>query len=492
MSQVLVVVEDRRDWKPYFPSEGVIAADDYLFGEAGAAPPGTRVINLCRSYRYLSTGYYCSLLAEARRHRVLPTVRTINDLSRKAIYSLATDDLDALLQRALRGQETPEPLAVDVFFGQTADPRLEDLARNLFETFGAPLLRAELICRGGAWRIRAIRTLSLPRLSEPQEGLFATALDSFNRHVWRPRRARRRYRYDLAILHDPAERLPPSDRQALARFVRVGRRLGVAVSLIRKRDLARLTEYDALFIRETTAISDHTYRFAKKAESEGMVVMDDPDSILRCTNKVYLAELLRTHRLPAPRSAILHRGRPADLTDAGERLGFPLVVKIPDGSFSRGVIRVENQAALPGAAAELFRRSDLILAQEFVTSDYDWRIGVLNRKPIYACQYFFPRGHWQIVHHEPGGRIRHGAVRTMAVSDAPRDVVRSAVRAAGLIGDGLYGVDVKQTRGRVVIIEVNDNPNLDAGVEDGYLGDDLYRLVLEEFIRRLDLRRHGA
>ncbi|MNR58289.1 hypothetical protein D3C85_1792520 [compost metagenome] len=79
----------------------------------------------------------------------------------------------------------------------------------------------------------------------------------------------------------------------------------------------------------------------------------------------------------------------------------------------------------------------------------------------------------------------------MAVHEAPRAVVDLAVKTANLIGDGLYGVDLKQAGDRVVVIEVNDNPNLDAGIEDAYLQDDLYSLVLEEFVRRLELKRRG-
>ncbi|MUH18047.1 RimK family alpha-L-glutamate ligase, partial [Staphylococcus aureus] len=70
---------------------------------------------------------------------------------------------------------------------------------------------------------------------------------------------------------------------------------------------------------------------------------------------------------------------PQELEKVGERLGFPLVLKIPDGSFSRGVIKVEDQEQLLAASAELFERSVLILAQEFFYTEYDWRIGVLNR-----------------------------------------------------------------------------------------------------------------
>ena len=493
MPRVLIVAEDKKDWKPYYPSEDVISADEYLFGADRNAPAGTRVINLCRSYKYLSLGYYCSLLAEARDHRVIPTVRTVNDLSRKAIYSLETEDLDELLHKQLTkaGTPTEDRFVLDIFFGRTAKSDLRELGRQIFEIFTAPILKVEFRHQG-KWRITSIRTDSVHHLSGEQEDAFAEALDKFSRHIWRKQRAKKPSRYDLAILHDPNEKLPPSDARALKNFVRVGKSLGVDVDLIERKDYARVAEYDALFIRETTAISDHTYRFAKKAEAEEMVVIDDPNSILRCTNKVYLADLLKTNNVPTPRSRILHKGRPQDLAELGQEMGYPMVLKIPDGSFSRGVIKVEQPERLRDAAAELFKRSDLILAQEYLYTEYDWRIGVLNRKPIFACRYYMSKGHWQIVEHGPQGQFKEGGFKTFATAEAPQDVVKLAVKAAGLIGDSFYGVDIKKTPERCVVIEVNDNPNLDAGVEDAYLKDDLYRIVLEEFIRRLDAKRQRA
>src|SRR5690606_31379053 len=103
-----------------------------------------------------------------------------------------------------------------------------------------------------------------------------------------------------------------SDSVALKKFIQAGKKLGVHVELITSDDYMRLPEFDALFIRETTAIDHHTYRFAKKAESEGLVVMDDPTSILRCTNKIYLADLFATDNVPAPKTRIL---RPEHLED---------------------------------------------------------------------------------------------------------------------------------------------------------------------------------
>jgi len=48
---------------------------------------------------------------------------------------------------------------------------------------------------------------------------------------------------------------------------------------------------------------------------------------------------------------------------------------------------------------------------------------------------------------------------------------------------------VKQNADGVYVIEVNDNPNIEAGVEDVYLKGELYSLIIRDFVRRLDSRR---
>jgi len=71
-------------------------------------------------------------------------------------------------------------------------------------------------------------------------------------------------------------------------------------------------------------------------------------------------------------------------------------------------------------------------------------------------------------------------------------VVKLALKATQPVGDGLYGVDLKQVGNRPVVIEVNDNPSIDAGVEDAYLGDELYLRVMREFLRRMERKRQGG
>ncbi|MBC7193534.1 RimK family protein [Marinobacter sp.] len=497
MSRLLIVVGRPGDWAPYYPSEDVLSFAQYLaYSYTGTGR--VRVINLCQSAKYLSQGYYCSLLAEARGHHVVPSVMTLNDLSRKGLFSLQLEDLNPDVVQCLEQSSEAIRVAEDenathevrlrTFFGQSANPALKSVARALFERFPCPILEVVFRRRRKVWQIESMKPAAPQDLAEAEQDIFAGALDRFSSMIWRKPRARRRYRFDLAMLVNPEEEMPPSDKVALGRFEKAGRKLGINVEQISRRDYMRLPEYDGLFIRETTAIDHHTYRFARKAEAEGLVVIDDPASILRCTNKVFLADLLTNNKVPTPATLILSRDQKDAVERVIEGIGFPAVIKIPDGAFSRGVIRADDEAALRTGLKNLFRQSALVLAQEYLYTDYDWRVGVLGGRAIYACKYFMVKGHWQIYQHG-GAEVDSGDFETMPTYEVPKKVIQAALHATRLIGDGLYGVDIKQSGNRVAVIEVNDNPSIDAGVEDRFLGGELYTLIMQEFLSRMEANR---
>ncbi|TRW92716.1 RimK family protein [Candidatus Methylobacter oryzae] len=491
MARTLLVVDDLSDWNPYYPSDQVITFETYLATEHDPAQQRVRIINLCSSYRYLSDGYYCSLLAEARGHHVIPSVKVLNDLGKKALYRLQLDDLSQTLERAVKSADKNSEINVMSYFGTTPDQSFQELTRLLFERFSCPILEVTLRCYSKQWEIVGLKPISHRHLDDAQQTVFADALDKFSTKVWRKGRTRKAARFDLAILINPEEQLPPSNRGALRKFIKVGRQLGIEIELITQHHYVRLPEFDGLFIRETTNIDHHTYRFAKKAEAEGLVVIDDPTSMLRCTNKVYLADLFRTHKVPTPKTWLLHKGNAAHLDRVEAEAGFPVVVKIPDGSFSRGIVKVHNRKELELKVEELFQKSALLLAQEFLYTDFDWRIGIFNNKALYACRYYMVKNHWQIYRHG-SRRIDTGSFATLPTFEVPKAVLDAALKATQPIGNGLYGVDVKEKDGKGYVIEVNDNPNIDSGVEDKYLGDELYRLVMTELLRRMENRSKGV
>lgn len=488
-----IIVGSIRDWRWNSADLNIVTVDDFLKGrDAARKRRPLRILNLCRSFRYLSSGYYCSLLAEARGDLPMPTVADILDLSRRSLYAFALPELESLLNRIMgRLTETPpDDFDLLVFFGQAEDPRFRRLAAEAFDLFRYPLLKLR-INRARQWRIRFIRPMGPHQVTAALSPFFESSLRRHLRLPGRPKAESRPALYDLAILHNPQEALAPSNPEALARFIRAGEKLRVDVELIQARDYHRLAEFDALLIRETTALDHHTFRFARKAEAEGIVVIDDSKSILRCTNKVYLWELLRANGLPMPKTAVLNRSAFGEelLAEAELQLGYPMVFKIPDGSFSRGMFKAGNRDEARRAAMQLFDKSRLILAQEFMYTSFDWRVGILAGKPLFVSKYRAARGHWQIINHRGDGTSVVGGFETLAVGDAPVQVIDLACRAASLIGDGLYGVDLKQNDDGVFVIEVNDNPNIDHGIEDRVIRMELYEAIMQDLIRRIDSSR---
>lgn len=481
---VLVVIENPEECLLNFSGVEPVAARSYLSEHSFSNLKGAKVFNICRSYRYQSIGYYVSLLAEARNHKPVPNITTIQDMKSVGITRLFSGELEEMLKK-LFGPADPQKLSVNIYFGNSPDKRYEQIGSRIFKYFPTPFLRADFGLYTECWQLTNVSPLTVKEIPD-YERAFAEAVASeyfAGKKFYIPKRCVSRY--DMAILFDPNEKRPPSDAKALKKFAKAADELGIGTELITREDSNRMSEFDALFIRETTNVDHHTYRMARKAVAEGLVVIDDPESILRCSNKVYLAELLGRSRIAIPKTYIVHS---KNLDSVLPDITYPCILKQPDSSFSQGVVRVEDQGAMLEQAKALLKKSELFIAQEFLPSDFDWRIGILDRKPLFACKYYMAGNHWQIVRKDKGGRDVYGKVETLPVGKAPSVVVKTALKAANLIGDGLYGVDLKQVGKSALVIEVNDNPNIEAGDEDDVLQDELYLRIMEVFLKRIENR----
>jgi len=480
----LIIVDNPKNWHIRVPGVKVESARRYLTDPEFTARH-FRVFNLCRSYSYQSLGYYVSLLAEARGHRPRPDIVTIQDLKSATLSRIRADDLDDLIDRTLRPIKS-ERFELSIYFGRTLAQRDQRLGSRLFGLFPCPFLRATFAFKDH-WELQHVRPIPA---SEIPERHLPDVIQSIERYFSRPRPAGDAAEPPsawLAILVDPKEEQPPSDAKALERFERAARQLDLGVEFITKEDFGRLGEFDALFIRTYTAVDHYTYRFARRAVAEGMPVLDDPVSIVRCSNKVFQAERLTRARIATPRTMVVHR---ENVDEVIGRLGLPVVLKAPDSAFSRGVSQARTEDEFRAKVMALLAESELVVAQEFVQTDFDWRIGVLDQKPLYACRYYMAREHWQILKRDKGGNVVAGKAETLPLDQVPPRLLRTAVRAAKIIGNGLYGIDLKQVKNRVYVIEINDNPNLDAGCEDAVLKQELYRRIVGTLVHRLHRRRN--
>jgi glutathione synthase/RimK-type ligase-like ATP-grasp enzyme len=482
--QTVIVTDDPDSWQFLGAHTPIVEASEYLASGNYTQSHTLRVINLCQSYNHQTIGYYVSLLAQARDHKAIPSVHSIQDVLNTSLSKLISQDIDQEIQQSLHKIKGTE-FVLSVYFGQNFSKTHADLARKLHGLFPLPMLRFTIEKRKN-WQIKQLQVLSmkdiLPNHVEFLQNCAENYLLKKRFHQWRKKQ---RY-HDLAILVDPHEQNAPSNKKALEHFIASGEALGLNVELIDRADAKTIGEYDALFIRATTAVNHYTYRLSRRAAQENMVVIDDPQSIIKCSNKVYLAELMRTHQILTPETLFISKYDKAIPND----IQFPCILKKPDSAFSHGVIKIDDAKSLQKSLSQFFKTSDLVLIQPFIPTEYDWRIGVLDNKPLFACRYYMAQNHWQIYNWGANQEKVEGKTEAIALEDVPEAIIKTALKSTRFIGDGLYGVDIKHCGDKNYVIEVNDNPNVDCGLEDQKLGDKLYDQIMNVFLQRIR-RKHG-
>ena len=150
-----------------------------------------------------------------------------------------------------------------------------------------------------------------------------------------------------------------------------------------------------------------------------------------------------------------------------DELGSPLIVKEPSTSFSLRVEKVSDIAGFFRVAHRFIRLSDWIVVQQFIASKYDWRVGVLGGKLLYVCKYTIPSVTFKI-QASVNGHVVYCGVESVPPEKVPPHVIQLGIDAANAIGNGLYGVDIKNNNGDAYVIEVNDNPSIESGEDDCY------------------------
>ena len=484
----IIVVRNPKNWNLAIEGVKVVSSRDYVTSTSYQSLKNVRIFNLSNSYHYQKMGYYVSLLAAARDHRVIPNITTLHDFGSLSLIRSLSGYIDEDIQTSLK-EVTSNKLTIFVYFSKSVDAKYRQLAHKLYHFFEAPLLQIDF-AKSEKWLIQKVIPLSMKKVNPDHlEKIQEFAHDYFSKKRFSKPRFKN-YKYDLAILVNPKEPNPPSCPVALQSFKKAAEKAGFYTEFITKDDLHQLPEFDALFIRETTNVNNHTYQFSRAAYAEGLVVLDDPWSILRCSNKIFQNELLKQNKIKTPATVVLSKFSYKKYQNIN--LKFPLVLKQPDSAFSLGVEKVKDADELDEALQRLFEISDLIIAQEFMPSEYDWRIGVLDQTPLFACKYYMANDHWQVYNWKSETKFKEGNSDTLQVEDVPEVVVKTAVKAASLIGDGLYGIDLKMINGEVYVIEINDNPNIDADIEDLVLKDKLYDKIIRSIFNRIEVNRNIA
>lgn len=272
----------------------------------------------------------------------------------------------------------------------------------------------------------------------------------------------------------------PREATALEKFRIAAEGLQHRFNFMFRENLLEIPKYDAVFIRATTDPLFAAYVVSKTAWELGLKVVDDPKSIQICGNKIHLYELFQRHNVPHIPTIFLYKDElhHKKVLEIFRTFGRPIVMKAPYTSFSKYVEKVACETSFRDVAKRFFRKSDVLVVQKFMPTAFDWRVGVLNGEVLYVCKYMVPKGRW-----------KHGAKRmgkpsfvwgrtvTLKRENASARLKETALKACSVVGNGLYGVDIKEANGDYVVVEVNDNPSIYAGYED-FRDKDIYDKII--------------
>lgn len=258
------------------------------------------------------------------------------------------------------------------------------------------------------------------------------------------------------------------EMNALLRFGLVARKFGHRADFLFRPDMFKIPEYDAIFIRSLTDPLNSSFVAARIAEMHGLRVIDDPDSIIICCDKVNMYQHVKNAGIPLPKTIFMEEPELNKdyISDLFKNMGKPLVLKAPNSSFSMYVDKAETVEEFIKIGKRFFRRADRIVVQNFIKSSFDWRVGVLNGEVLYVCQYIMPKKSWKILTYTANGTMQYGPVKGVEIDKANPLLLERAIGAAKAIGSGFYGIDLKEVDNDFVVIEVNDNPTIMAGDED--------------------------
>lgn len=272
----------------------------------------------------------------------------------------------------------------------------------------------------------------------------------------------------------------PREEAALQNFKQAAEKSGSQFSFLFRENIKDIPNYDAVLIRATTDPLFTSYIVSKTAYEYGLRVIDDPESIKICANKIHQYALFEKYDVPRIPTIFLSKQElhHKKINEVFKTLGKPVVIKAPYTSFSRYVEKAACETSFREIAKRFFKKSDVLAIQKFTPTAFDWRVGVLGNDILYVCKYMIPKGKWK-----HGAKLRGkptviwGRTESLQKKDMPPKLREVALKACSVVGKGLYGVDIKEVNGEYVVVEVNDNPSIYAGYED-LMDQDIYQRII--------------
>ncbi|MGF3522346.1 MAG: ATP-grasp domain-containing protein, partial [Candidatus Bathyarchaeia archaeon] len=154
----------------------------------------------------------------------------------------------------------------------------------------------------------------------------------------------------------------PREGAALQNFKCAAEKSGNEFHFLFRENIEDIPKYNSVFIRATTDPLFTAYVVSKTAWELGLKVVDDPESITVCANKIHQYALFEKFNVPRIPTVFLNREElhHREISRIFRELGKPVVIKAPYTSFSRYVEKAACETSFREVAKRFFKKSDVL------------------------------------------------------------------------------------------------------------------------------------
>jgi gamma-F420-2:alpha-L-glutamate ligase len=275
------------------------------------------------------------------------------------------------------------------------------------------------------------------------------------------------------FFHNPVEDNVPEARE-IKRFLEVGRQRGIALDVLQPRafelivatesdwqaeyDGQKLARPDFIIPRTGSETSYFTLAVLRHFQRKGVAMVNGPDAVEACADKLQTLQLLSANGLPIPRTILAKF--PVDVDMIERELGFPVVVKTLRSTRGAGVLLCNDRAQFNDLASLLgdSNPSADFIFQQYVRSSHgrDVRLLVIDGKVTAAMERRATDGGFK-------SNISLGGVGVQI--EPPPEMAKLAIDAASALKLDVAGIDVLFDTAGYRICEANSSPGF-SGLED--------------------------
>jgi len=217
-----------------------------------------------------------------------------------------------------------------------------------------------------------------------------------------------------------------------------------------------LTGFDAVIPRIGASVTFYGTAVLRQFEMMGVYPLNESVAITRSRDKLRSLQLLARKGIGLPVTGFAHS--PDDVQDMLKMVGgAPAVIKLLEGTQGIGVVLAETEKAAESVIEAFMGLKANILIQEFIqeAGGADIRCLVVGGKVVAAMRRQGKEGEFRSNLH------RGGSATLVKLTPEERS---TAVRAAGIMGLNVCGVDILRSNHGPLVMEVNSSPGLE-GIE---------------------------